>query len=272
MRTSLLGAAALIASFAMPLSAQLPTTAGVTPDSARTQPALVRRDLWAIAFVGAGTALAMPFDRSVNEEFRDSAPQRSTFLKDGAHLFNGIGDPGVLIASMAMWGAGHLTRKPELVRLGGHAGLAIVGSGFVTAGLKMLIGRQRPFVAVGDPFDFTFFRGSRGDQASLPSGHATAAFAFASSLATDLRIDHPNGARVAVPLLYAGAVAVGASRMYVNKHWLSDVVMGAGIGSLIGHRTVTYSRSHPKGWLGRHFNGSAIMPSATGLRASIPLR
>lgn len=243
-------------------------------DSFHVQPALQRRDLWGVALVGLTTAVAIPFDKSLNGEFLDPMPQGSAFLKKNASLFNTLGSPGVLVASAAMWGLGEATHNSDLVKLGGHAGVAIAASGIVSTGLKYLIGRQRPFVEKGDPYDFAPLRGTHSGRSSLPSGHTTAAFAFAASMATDLRIDHPQGARWGVPLLYLGAASVGAARMYSNKHWMSDVVMGAGIGTLIGHRTVTYSRSHPTGWLSRHINGFSVAPAlgAGGLAASITLR
>ncbi len=251
-----------------------PTEGEAKKDSMQVQPALQRRDLWGIALVGLTTAATLPFDKSLNGEFLEPMPQGSAFLKKNASLFNTLGSPGVIIASAAMWSVGEVTHNSELVKLGGHAGVAIVAGGIVSTGLKYLIGRQRPFVERGDAYDFAPLRGTHAGRSSLPSGHTTAAFAFAASLATDLRIDHPAGARYAVPLLYLGAATVGVARMYSNKHWMSDVVMGAGIGSLIGHRTVTYSRSHPSGWLSRHINGLAVAPGAggRGVTASITLR
>ena len=47
------------------------------------------------------------------------------------------------------------------------------------------------------------------------------------------------------PALYAGAIAVGASRMYENRHWASDVIMGAAIGTFAGTKVVRYHRTHP---------------------------
>ncbi|GEO04010.1 hypothetical protein AAE02nite_16740 [Adhaeribacter aerolatus] len=66
---------------------------------------------------------------------------------------------------------------------------------------------------------------------SLPSGHTAHAFLAASILHTELR--HKSqwygiGA-------YTIAVSVGALRMLNNKHWQSDVLVGAGIGILSSH-------------------------------------
>ncbi len=47
------------------------------------------------------------------------------------------------------------------------------------------------------------------------------------------------------PVLYGGATLVGLSRMYHNKHWASDVVLGAAIGTFSGLKVVRYSHAHP---------------------------
>src|SRR5438128_1542792 len=44
---------------------------------------------------------------------------------------------------------------------------------------------------------------------------------------------------------YGGAGLVGASRIYNNMDWASDVVAGAAIGTIIGLRVVKYTHSHP---------------------------
>lgn len=96
---------------------------------------------------------------------------------------------------------------------------------------KTLVGRDRPDVA-SDQFQFKGpFQGN-----SFPSGHTTAVFSVASVIATQYRETKW------VPITaYSVASLVGLSRIYDNKHWLSDVVAGATIGTLVGnlvsHRT-----------------------------------
>lgn len=63
---------------------------------------------------------------------------------------------------------------------------------------------------------------------SFPSGHTATAFSGAAFMYQELK-GHS-------PLLsysgYAMATSVGVMRMYNNKHWLSDVITGAGLGML----------------------------------------
>lgn len=98
---------------------------------------------------------------------------------------------------------------------------------------KIIAGRERPDNLQGEgPFAIKGpFYGS-----SFPSGHTTAAFSVASVIATQYR--ETKWVPVAA---YSVASLVGLSRIYDNKHWLTDVIGGAAIGTLVGnlvsHRT-----------------------------------
>lgn len=92
---------------------------------------------------------------------------------------------------------------------------------------KTLVGRQRPDNWEGNgPYEINGpFKGN-----SFPSGHTTASFAVASVLATQFR-----DIKWVPFAAYSVASMVGLSRIYDNKHWLSDVVAGAAIGTLVGN-------------------------------------
>ena len=99
---------------------------------------------------------------------------------------------------------------------------AYISAGVMTYGLKHVIRRKRPLDdTLGNP--------------SLPSGHATIAF----SAATILGYRYPKWR---IPL-YIGAGLVGFSRIYLGRHYASDVLAGAAIGTTMGvlvwHNRVT---------------------------------
>jgi len=92
---------------------------------------------------------------------------------------------------------------------------------------KTLVGRQRPDNWEGNgPFSF---KGPGGGN-SFPSGHTTASFAVASVIATQFR-----DSKWIPVTAYSVATLAGISRIYDNKHWLTDVVAGATIGTLVGN-------------------------------------
>jgi membrane-associated phospholipid phosphatase len=90
--------------------------------------------------------------------------------------------------------------------------------------IKRLIGRARPFVgAEPDPFLYGQLVW-RPDYASMPSGHATTAFAAAIAIGLLWPRLRP------LMLLYALIIAV--SRVVLDAHYLSDVIAGAFVGSI----------------------------------------
>ena len=93
-------------------------------------------------------------------------------------------------------------------------------------------------------------RPDKSDSKSFFSGHTSTAFAMSSYLQREVDVlltDHPalldrptlrTGLRATAALLiYGWAGYVGYSRMRDNRHYLSDVIVGALIGTLIGNLT-----------------------------------
>lgn len=90
---------------------------------------------------------------------------------------------------------------------------AFIGTGVTVWGLKEIIGRKRPLDdVVGNP--------------AFPSGHTASAFASATLLGAR----YP---RLRIPL-YIGAGLVGVTRIYLGRHYASDVFAGAALGTVMG--------------------------------------
>lgn len=101
--------------------------------------------------------------------------------------------------------------------------LAIGLPSLVVSIVKRIIGRSRPFVGgEADPFLFAPF-GWRVEYASLPSGHATTAFAVAVAFGALW----PR----ARPLMWTYALAIAVSRVVLTAHHPSDVLAGALVGA-----------------------------------------
>lgn len=204
---------------------------------------------WLGAFAAAAVA-TIPADRELQQLMQRRWVQESRLFSHGADVFNAYGSPGVLAGSAALYVAGWATQRPAVARLGLRASETIVLSGIVTGGLKGFAGRARPYRSVGDPSDFKLFSGVRdGSRQSFPSGHTTSAFAFAGAIDRELRVLHPAEARWAGPLLYTAAGLTGVARMHADKHWASDVILGAGVGLISARVVARFHADRPAHWL-----------------------
>lgn len=109
--------------------------------------------------------------------------------------------------------------------------------------LKTLSGRQRPSAFNPNQVEaeptflgpFKKISDAQGNNlnSAFPSGHTTVAFAAATVYAMEYR-DKPW-----VPVLcYASASLIGLSRITENKHWATDVFVGAALGYVTGRLVV----------------------------------
>lgn len=238
-------------------------------DTLRTPSLFVSRDAWIAGGFLLGTIAMAPLDGRIARALQEPSTQASRMTRSAADAFNVIGDPGALLAGVSLYGVGRVGHLPRVADLGLHSTEAIVLSGVITAAIKDVAGRARPYVDVGDPDNFTFGRGlGHGTFASFPSGHATAAFAAATVVTLETAEWWPRSRWYVAPAMYGGATLVGLARLYTNKHWASDVVMGAGIGTLTGLKVVRFHQTRPRNRLDRWLLGTAtsavIVPDGHG--------
>ena len=163
---------------------------------------------------GLAALVGHPADNRVSQSLSGSQSMRGVF---GAGQT--IGAASVQIAgAMATYSIGRATGKPKVALIGADLVRAQLVSQAMTQGIKMTVGRARP----------------DGTAYSFPSGHSASAFATAAVLQRHL------GWKAGIPA-YAVATYVAASRIQVQRHYLSDVAFGAALGMVAG-RTVTIGR------------------------------
>ena len=229
------------------------------------EPLFTKRDpLIAAGFV-VGTIVMFPLDRKIAERLQDSTVQAIKFAKENAEWLQPFGYPGSLIIGGSLYVIGRITDQKEMADLGLHGTEAIVLGEGIAGLIKALAGRQRPYVDVTDPRDFGFGRGFKDDSyRSFPSGHSVAGFAAAAAVVSETNRWWPKSTWYIAPVMYGGATLIGLSRMYDNKHWASDVVMGAAIGSFAGRKIVRFHHSHPSNDIDRILLGVNIVPHRDG--------
>ena len=186
-----------------------------------------RSALLTAAPIAAATALAFKLDRPIARRLPNTPDQiRYSKAVSAAGTYYTLG-----ATAGAFVGIGAIARDRRAVETGMLAAQAIAHSESIAQMLKFAGGRERP--DYGDAIRGRFWHG----QQSFPSGHAMGTWAVATIVSREY---HDNkwiryGA-------FAFPVAISASRMGAQRHFLSDVVAGGSIGYLIGGWL--YNRHH----------------------------
>ncbi len=145
-----------------------------------------------------------------------------------------IGGSGFVVA-LGEWASGDPTWEHPLSMF------AAQGTGYLLQyGLKELLQRPRPYGAYPSIQSRSASHPSMTDPYTMPSGHATLAFATA----TTLSLAYPRWYVVGPSALWAGSVSL--SRPWLGVHYPSDIVVGAVLGAALG--------------IGMHFIVPEVMP------------
>jgi membrane-associated phospholipid phosphatase len=180
-----------------------------------SQPHVVR--WWEAASVAGGVGALLADDRHVLHDVREHPTSEAA---DVADVFRPAGDIKVYTAlTLGTLGVGLLSKDAGVTR----TGVQLAASGALAAAsfglLKVVTGRSRPDVGQG-AYDFHPFAGG----GSFPSGHSAMAFALATTLG-----DASHSTWVTAGL-YVIATGTAWSRVYDERHWPSDVFLGAALG------------------------------------------
>ncbi len=217
-------------------------------DSAKTPaPLFTKKDFLVAGGFTVGMVAMFPFDERLAKHLTNHGAQANNFFKNASTGVEWIASPGSYVIGGTMYAVGRLGHFDRVADLGWHGTEAVLVADVLTYMLKGINGRSRPFVSNDtNPRDYKLFRGfGDGTRQSFPSGHSTSAFAAAAAVTAETGTWWPKSKWVIGPLMYGGATMVGLSRMYHNKHWASDVVLGAAIGTFSGWKMVQYSHAHP---------------------------
>jgi membrane-associated phospholipid phosphatase/REP element-mobilizing transposase RayT len=239
------------------LAGALPASAQTAAADSSDRPSLFEaRDLYYAGAFAAATVVMAPLDRAIARRLQDSTLQGSRFLKAASTGARLLGVPGSLVIGSSVYLGGRLTHSHDVSELGLHTTEAVIIADGITGVLKTVAGRGRPNLDPDSPDNFRFLGGLQGDpHRSFPSGHTTSAFAAASAASEEVGQLWPHQKGWVRVVLYGSAGLVGASRVYNNAHWASDVVVGAAIGSFTGWKVARYTHQHPHNTIDRIFLG-----------------
>lgn len=194
-----------------------------------------------LALIGGGLAAGVhPADQGVNVRLRSHYDAVNRAFAPAKYYGN---TPEQLALSLGTYAFGRLFDKPKVSHLGMDLLRAQAVTEILVEPLKLATHRLRP---------------DGSNHQSFPSGHAAITFAAATVIER-----HLGWKKSALGYLIASYVA--ASRLHDNRHYLSDVVFGAAVGSIAGRTVTTHGR---EAWTfaptpmpgGIVFEGSARIP------------
>jgi membrane-associated phospholipid phosphatase len=224
------------------------------------------RDAAILEAFAIATVATAPLDTRIAEQLQNPSVQERNGMRKAADFVRTVADPGSFVIGAGLYAYGRIAKNARAADLGLHGTEALLIGAQVGNLMKDIVGRARPYVDVTRPHDYKWFRGFRGggDYRSFPSGHAIAAFAAASAVTSETKRWWPHSVYFIGPIMYGGAAAVGWSRMFENKHWASDVITGAAIGTFAGLKVVDWHHSHPGNKIDRIFLGPSVGPAPGG--------
>jgi membrane-associated phospholipid phosphatase len=96
--------------------------------------------------------------------------------------------------------------------------------------VKLLVGRQRPYARFGN--DLGYSRSE--DNVSFYSGHTSLAFSVVAATVTVASMRGYAGAGIVAGVGFTLGVGIGYLRIAADQHYVTDVLVGAVIGGLVG--------------------------------------
>ncbi|MCY3598369.1 MAG: phosphatase PAP2 family protein [Gemmatimonadetes bacterium] len=218
----------------LPLVAQDPASAR-NPDLARPEPAGGEASqIWERVGLGAGVfGGALLLDQSIRDLALDHQGALGRDLAEGGHTYGDWKRTAPILAGTGVL-LGVAFDGERGVRRATSAFFGVFAGSMANTVVNWTLGRSRPRDERG-VLHFDPFRGN----ASLGSGHTAYAFAIAAA------VDEVTDGGWAIPF-YAAAAGTGLARIYGDRHWLSDVVVGGFIGWWVGSRATAAAA----GWLG----------------------
>jgi hypothetical protein len=204
---------------------------------------------WLVPLGLSAGALFATDTRTAGELGEGNHSTRLRISNDVSQLGSGYTAAGV---AAGFYFIGRVTNNARARETGLLAGEALIDEGIVAQALKFVARRPRP---TADNGTGDFFDGG----SSFPSGHSATAWTLAAIVSNEYH-DHA----LIKWGVYGLAAAVSAARYTGRNHFLSDVLVGGGIGYGIGR--YVYRTHHD-----RSLDGTGAQPGPTKQSKLIPM-
>jgi membrane-associated phospholipid phosphatase len=190
------------------------------------QPAKWKGNDWLkVGAVVVATVAVMPLDQKINQATQGDQHYYYSIPIVGGRVYGEWYSIGGVTAVFA--GYGILTQNSTAKRVAVEVLQAGLYSELVTTVLKVAIGRARPLIT-DNSYSYRPFTFLDDNYHSMPSGHTTSAVALSTVMSR-----HADKLIFKI-LAYVPAAFTMFSRIYQDKHWLSDEIPAAAIGYFTG--------------------------------------
>jgi membrane-associated phospholipid phosphatase len=199
--------------------------------------------LWSAAVVGA-----VFIDMEVRDVFRRNRNDFSDAFLDVGYYY---GSPTFTVpATVLTYSIGAIVKNQKVKETAVMMGELLATTFLVQQPLRIVVGRARPLTNE-DNLTFKPFSTER-EYASFISGHTWSSVGLSYILAE--QIDHP----VATVIFYALGLITPITRMAVDDHWFSDVIIGGALGYYSARSIMKYHNEGVE-------NNLIITPSSNGI-------
>jgi membrane-associated phospholipid phosphatase len=214
----------------------------------------------AVLGVGIGGSIAlMNKDADIATRLQSDRYQENGRYQDISSVAGKFNEKSLFAAGLVTYGVAKLVHAPRTTTdIAWHTTESIFIASATATVARGILGRSRPFVtADSDAYDYKPGKGfSELRYRAYPSIHAASAFATAAALTAETARHSHRAAWIVGPVSYSLATLPGLARMYEDKHWASDIFMGAALGAVSGWATVRYHHHRPNNKLDRFFIGA----------------
>jgi membrane-associated phospholipid phosphatase len=175
-----------------------------------------------IGVLGAGTFLIMQIDQPIRRFVNHDQKYAKSFPMEFGNMWGEIYFTELLFGGFTIY-ALYIGDKTAH-KIAFEIAQATSYTFYVNGPLKYIIGRARPYLEQGNQSYIPFSRYSNPDHQSLPGGHTGIVMALTTVLSRNAK---PGWLKV---LAYVPAALSITGRVYLDKHWTSDVFLGGAIG------------------------------------------
>ena len=178
-----------------------------------------------LGLIGSGTFLSMQADQPVRTAVLRDRRYYSSVPIEGGRIWGEIYMPFAFFSGFALHSL--IADDMGTRKIAYEIGQASLYAAAITYTTKFIFGRARPYTGEGAFTYHPFGTATNDDHLSLYSGHATIAFVLSTVLSRNAR----SGLLKTVAYLPAACTVI--SRVYQDKHWVSDNLLGAAIGYVV---------------------------------------